>query len=85
MIGGINDVTAGLATIYNANSRALSESLSRIASGKRIQKPSDDFAGYIRSRTLLNDVSAFEVVKQDLQIAKGYADYALETGNAIMD
>jgi flagellin-like hook-associated protein FlgL len=85
MIGGVNDVTAGLATIYNANSRALSESLGRIASGKRIQKPSDDFAGYIRSRSLLNEASALQTVKQDLLEAKGAADYALETGTAIMD
>lgn len=85
MIGGVNSVTSGLASIYNANTRALSESLGRIASGKRIQKPSDDFAGYIRSRVLLNDVSGFAIVKQDLQKAKGIADYAVETGTAIMD
>ena len=85
MIGGINDVSSGLASIYNANSRALSESLGRIASGKRIQKPSDDFAGYIRSRSLLNEAAALQTVKQDLLAAKGAADYALETGTAIMD
>lgn len=85
MIGGINDVSSGLASIYNANSRALSESLGRIASGKRIQKPSDDFAGYIRSRSLLDQAASLQVVKQDLQKAKGAADYALETGTAIMD
>lgn len=85
MIGGVNSVNAGLASIYSANTRALSESLGRIASGKRIQKPSDDFAGYIRSRALLNDVSGFQIVKQDLQKGKGYADYAVEAGTALME
>ena len=85
MIGGINDVSSGLSSIYAANTRALSESLGRIASGKRIQKPSDDFAGYIRSRSLLNEAAALQTVKQDLQAAKGAADYALETGTAVMD
>jgi flagellin-like hook-associated protein FlgL len=84
MIGGTNSVTSGLASIYNANTRALSESLGRIASGKRIQKPSDDFAGYIKSRSLLNEVSAYTIVKQDLLKAKGYADYAMEAGTAMM-
>ena len=85
MIGGTNSITSGLASIYSANTRALSQSLGRIASGKRIQKPSDDFAGYIRSRTLLNDVSGFAIVKQDLQKGKGYADYAVEAGTALME
>lgn len=85
MIGGINSINSGLASIYNANTRALSQSLGRIASGKRIQKPSDDFAGYIRSRSLLDDVSGLAVVKQDLQKAKGYADYAVEAGTALME
>ncbi len=85
MIGGINSITSGLASIYNANTRALSQSLGRIASGKRIQRPSDDFAGYIRSRSLLDDVSGFAIVKQDLQKAKGYADYAIEAGTALME
>ena len=85
MIGGINDISSGLARIYSANTKALSESLGRIASGKRIQKPSDDFAGYIRSRSLLDQAASLQTVKQDLQAAKGAADYALETGTAIMD
>ncbi len=85
MIGGISNVSSGLASIYNANNRALNDTLSRIASGKRIQKPSDDIVGYFKSRALLTDVAGYEVVKQNLQEAKGYADYALETGTAIME
>ena len=85
MIGGTNSITSGLASIYSANTRALSQSLGRIASGKRIQKPSDDFGGYIRARSLLNDVSGLAIVKQDLVKYKGYADYAVEAGTALME
>ncbi len=85
MIGGISNVSSGLASIYNANNRALNDTLSRISSGKRISKPSDDFAGYIRSRTLLDDAAGLAIVKQDLQAGKGYADYAVEAGTALME
>ena len=46
MIGGVNDVTAGLASIYNANARALAESLGRIASGKSSGAPGKKSQGF---------------------------------------
>jgi hypothetical protein len=48
MIGGIDYSSIRLASAYNFNSQQLSDTLSRIATGKKISKPSDDFAGYAR-------------------------------------
>ncbi len=85
MIGGPNPIFSKLSQIYRNNNQSIANALARIASGKRIQNASDDFVGYFRSRALLTDVAGFEVVKQNLQEAKGYADYAVETGTAIME
>lgn len=85
MIGGPNPSSNNLATIFNANNIAISESLARIASGKRIQSPSDDFAGFMRASDLQTDIAAYRLVKQDLHEVKGFADYAAQVGNDIVE
>jgi flagellin len=85
MLGGINNVSQQLASIYNANNSLLAETLSRIASGKKINTPSDDFAGYARSVALGQDVSGYERVKEDLTEAKAVADVAAKAGNSIYE
>jgi len=85
VIGGPNPIASMLSRIYAANNKSIANSLSRIASGKRIQTAGDDFAGFLRAADLENDISAYQVVIQDLTDAKGIADYAEETASDIAE
>jgi flagellin len=81
-----NTSTASLlSNIYSSNADALSSSLTKLASGKRVQNPGDDFAAYIRASGLNTDVTAYQGIRQDLQNAKGMADYAAGVGNAVLE
>jgi flagellin-like hook-associated protein FlgL len=83
MLGGINSVTGQLASIYNSNNSLLAETLSRIASGKKINRPSDDFTGYARSQNIEQDIGAYARVKENLTEAIAVADIASSAGNSI--
>ena len=85
MIGGPNSGTSALTTIYNSNNQAIADSLTRIASGKRVHVPSDDFAGYARASSLQSDATAYEAIKQNILEVKGVADYASEVGNDLVE
>lgn len=74
-----------LSNIYSTNADALTQSLSKIASGKRVQNPGDDFAAYVRAAGLNNDIVANQGTIQDLQNAKGAVDYATGVGNNILE
>ena len=85
MIGGPNPfANSNLASIYSSNATAIAEAMARIASGKRVQVPSDDFAGFARASSLQNDVAEYQNVKQNLQDVKGIADYAAGVGNDLV-
>ena len=83
ILGGLNTVSQTLAGVYNQNNRIYADTLSRIASGKRIQRPSDDFVGFIRAQTMSTDVSGFEIVKQKLTEAKGIAEMMAQAGGVL--
>ncbi len=85
MIGGINTTSYQLAALYNTNNRLLSDVLTRIASGKKINSPSDDFAGYIRAQNYQQDITGYERVKENLLAAKVYTDTAASVGQSIYD
>ena len=85
MIGGPNSGTSTLYCIYISNNQAIADSLNRIASGKRVRVPSDDFAGYARASSLQTDVTAYETIKQNVLEVKGFADYASEVGNDLVE
>ena len=74
-----------LSSIYSTNADALTQSLSKLASGKRVQNPGDDFAAYVRAAGLNNDVVTNQNTIQDLQNAKGAVDYATGVGNNILE
>jgi flagellin len=81
-----NTSTASLlSNIYTANSDALTSSLSKLASGKRVQNPGDDFAAYVRAAGLNTDIATYQNTRQDLQNAKGAVDYAVGVGNAVLE
>jgi flagellin len=84
MINTNYSVASLLSNIYNTNASAIQQSQTMIASGKRIQNPGDDFAGYIKAQALQTDITAYTDVKSGLQNAKGLTDYAKTTGNQIL-
>jgi flagellin len=85
MINTNTSVASLLSNIYQANSASLADSLTKIASGKRVQNPGDDFAGYIRASGLNSDIQGYTQVKQDLQDAKSLVSYGQQVGNNIVD
>src|SRR5512136_2291902 len=81
-----NTSTASLlSNIYSANSDTLTSSLSKLASGKRVQSAGDDFAAYVRAAGLNTDITTYQNTRQDLQNAKGAVDYSLGVGNAVLE
>jgi flagellin len=81
-----NTSTASLlSNIYSANSDAMTSSLSKLASGKRVQNAGDDFAAYVRAAGLNTDITTYQNTRQDLQNAKGAVDYSLGVGNAVLE
>ena len=84
MINTSTSVALLLSGIYQSNSASLADSLTKIASGKRVQNPGDDFAGYIRAAGLNADVQGYTQVKQDLQDAKSLVSYSQQVGNNIL-
>lgn len=85
MIGGIDTTSIRLASAYNANNQVLADTLSRIASGKKISRPSDDFTGYLRSNRLENDIDSYSKIKENLTAAKAVTGTAVEVGNSIYE
>ncbi|MBN1128828.1 MAG: hypothetical protein JXA71_07570 [Chitinispirillaceae bacterium] len=85
MISGPNPASSNLSNIYTFNHQAISDSLVRIASGKRIRVPGDDFAGYARASGLQSDVTAYQQIKQDLQEARALTEYGRGVGNTIVE
>ncbi len=85
MIGGVNNVSTELAQIYKQTNYDLAETLSRIASGKKVYKPSDDFTGYVRARNMQTTIDGYNKVQEDLAVARGVAEAAVEVGGSIYD
>jgi flagellin len=63
----------------------MTSSLSKLASGKRVQSAGDDFAAYVRAAGLNTDITTYQNTRQDLQNAKGAVDYSLGVGNAVLE
>lgn len=85
MVNSTASVASLLSNIYSTNNSALSDSLSRLASGKRVQNPGDDFAGFVRASGLNTDVAGYNLIKQDLQDAKALVSYAKGVGNDVAE
>lgn len=83
MINSTTSVASLLSDIYNSNNTAITQSMSEIASGKRVQNPSDDFAAYVESSALNTDIAGYQTAQQNLTAAQGLANYAEGVGNDI--
>ena len=83
MLGGTNKITNSLSALYNAQSQDLAAIQTRIATGKKINTPSDDYAGYTKAQGYQNEIDGYGRVKQNLTDMKGYTSTAVATGSAI--
>lgn len=84
MLGG-TDVSSRLSNIYSSNNKQLSESLTRLATGKRINNASDDFSGYVKAANLSVDINSATKTKQGMQALKGGYDFAIDAAQNILD
>ncbi|MBN1128827.1 MAG: hypothetical protein JXA71_07565 [Chitinispirillaceae bacterium] len=85
MINTNTSVASLLSNIYSSNNSALAASMGKIATGKRVMNPGDDFASWIRASGLNTDVTGYKNIKQDLQDAKALTDYGKGVGNTIVE
>ena len=84
MINTNTSVASLLSNIYQSNAQSLTDSMTKIASGKRVQNAGDDFAAYIRASDLNSDISGYTTIKQNLQDAKSLVSYSQGVGNNIV-
>lgn len=85
MIGNSGPVSTSIASVYAANTKALSEALTRIASGKKFQNASEDLIGFIRSRNLNVDISGYERVRENLTEFKAYTAASVQAASSIYE
>jgi flagellin len=85
MVGGMNSISMELASMYSANQSILAEVLGRIASGKKIRNPADDFVNYVRAKSMQQTIDGYDVVKQDLTELRGVSTMATTLGNSIYE
>jgi flagellin-like hook-associated protein FlgL len=76
-------ISQSIAAAYNANNQTLAETLARIALGKKVDKPSDDFVGYVRAQNYTADISTYEQVKQDITNIKSLTAAMQDVGNTM--
>ncbi|MBD3347174.1 MAG: hypothetical protein GF401_19135 [Chitinivibrionales bacterium] len=85
MLGGVNSASYKLTQIYNSNNQQLSDTLARIASGKKYQNAGDDFASFARGQAIQSDIIGYERVQQNLKLAETYTNTGVEIGSQIYE
>ena len=85
MLGGIGSVSSQLSSIYSANEQALSDSLAKIASGKRIRSPMDDFAGFVKANSVNADIVEYQRIKEDITAGRQYTHAAVTFGEEVYE
>lgn len=85
MIGRTQSSTTTIASVYAETTRALSDALTRIASGKKFQSASEDLLGFIRSRNLTVAIGGYERVRENLTEFKSYSTAAVEASSSMYE
>ena len=87
MITGLSlqQTTARMGVYYNATMSALSHSLTRLASGKNFNEPTDGIADYMRVQRVQRDTRGFETISRQLQEGVNMARMAETVGMGIVD
>lgn len=84
MFGGPNPSSAALFDIYASNNVEIALAMARIASGKRVMAPSDDFIAYQAAAGLETTNERYSLIKQDVTTAQGFFDFAASVGDTIV-
>ncbi len=85
MIGGVNVATSQIANIYNQGNNQLSDTLAKIASGKKFQNAGEDLISFSRANTLKNQISGYNDVEQKLTAAKTVTSAAVNVGSKVYE
>ena len=85
MIGGVNVASSQIANIYNQGNNQLSDTLSKIASGKKFQNAGQDLTSFSRANTLTNQISGYNNVEQKLTAAKTATSAAVDVGSKVYE
>ena len=83
MINTNTSIASTLSELYTSTGAQETQLMSQIASGKRVQNPSDDFAAYVKAQTLNGDIASQQTLAQGITAAQGMATYATQVGNNI--
>lgn len=85
MINTTASAVSSISTILSENLDALNTSMTRIASGKKVETPGDNLASFAMAQNMQSDVATLQTVQQDLTAGKGLTDYAQAVGNAMVE
>lgn len=85
MIGGVNVATSSIANIYNQGNNQLSDTLAKIASGKKFQNAGDDLISFSRANKLTNQINGYNDVEQKLTAAKTITSAAVNVGSKVYE
>ena len=85
MIGGVNVATSQIANIYNQGNNQLSDTLQKIASGKKFQNAGEDLISFSRANNLTNQINGYNDVEQKLTAAKTATSAAVEVGSKVYE
>jgi flagellin len=83
MLTNIYATALNLGNIYAQNNVLLSQSLERLATGKKINNPADDLGGYTRAMDLKTSYDVYGSINQNLQDWKGAMDVASTAAGSI--
>lgn len=85
MIGGVNSATSSIANIYNQGNNQLSDTLAKIASGKKFQNAGEDLLSFSRANALTNQISGYNDIEQKLTAAKTATSAAVDVGSKVYE
>ena len=85
MIGGVNNATSQIASIYNQGNQQLSDTLTKIASGKKFQNAGEDLLSFSRANNLTNQIKGYNDVEQKLTAAKTATSAAVDVGSKVYE
>ncbi len=85
MIGSSGSVSSKLASVYASNSKALTDALCRLSSGKKFQSAKENLAGFIYSNKLKNQICGYQKVREKLTEFKAYTSSAVDTASTVYE
>jgi len=83
MLAAVFSDASALGSIYNKSQQELSDSLLKLASGKRINTAGDDLGGYTRAMNLKTSYDSYDNINQNITDFKGVLSTAQTASDSI--